>query len=84
MEYNVVAHLKVYLDDPSAMESVKDGIGKLAKVQEFREEEIGFGIKVLKVNLLMMDSEGGMDQLEEKIMNISNVSQVEVESVGRV
>ena len=83
-EYNVVAILKVYVDDPAAMDAVKADIEKLAKVQEFKEEELGFGIKVLKVNLLMMDSEGGMDQMEEKIKNIDKVSQVEVESVGRV
>jgi translation elongation factor aEF-1 beta len=83
-EYNVVAHLKVYVEDPSAMDTVKAEIEKLCKVQAFNEEDVGFGIKALKVNLLMADSEGGMDQLEDKIKGIEKVSQVEVESVGRV
>ena len=83
-EYNVVAHLKVYVEDPSAMDTVKSEIEKLCKVQQFNEEDVGFGIKALKVNLLMADSEGGMDELEDKIKGIEKVSQVEVESVGRV
>lgn len=83
-EYNVVAQLKVYVDDSSALDAVKAGIEKLAKVQNFAEEDVGFGIKALKVTVLMADEEGGMDKLEESIKGIQNVSQVEVESVGRV
>ncbi len=84
MEYNVAAHVKIYVEDPSSMGGVKEEIGKLVKVQEFKEEDVGFGIKVLKATFLMNDSEGGMDELEEKIKNLNNVSQVEVESISRV
>ncbi len=83
-EYNVAAQIKVYVDDPSALDDVKAGIEKLAKVQRFWEEDVGFGIKVLKVTLLMNDKKGGMDELEQKIRSLGKVSQVEVESVSRV
>ena len=83
-EYNVAAQVKIYLDDPSQMERVKKDIDKIAKVNKVWEEDVGFGIKVLKVNLLLNDSEGGMDQLEGKIREIKNVSEVEVEAVTRV
>ena len=83
-EYNVAAELKVYVEDQSAMDSVKAGIEKIAKVQNFAEEDVGFGIKVLKVTVLMMDSEGGMDKLEADIKAIDKVSQVEVGNVSRV
>ena len=66
------------------MERVKKDIDKIAKVNKVWEEDVGFGIKVLKVNLLLNDSEGGMDQLEGKIREIKNVSEVEVEAVTRV
>ena len=82
-ELNVAAQLKIYVDDPSSMESVKEEIGKIAKVQNAAEEELAFGIKVLKVTLLLSDSEG-MDVVEEKIKSIEKVSQVEVEGVSRV
>ena len=47
-EYNVAAQIKVYVEDPAAMDSVKAEIEKLVKVQRFWEEDVGFGIKVLK------------------------------------
>jgi translation elongation factor EF-1beta len=83
-EYNVAAQLKIYLDDPTQMERVKSDLDKIAKVNKIWEEDVGFGIKVLKVNLLLNDSEGGMDQLEGKIRGLPNVSEVEVEAVTRV
>ena len=83
-ELNVAAQIKIYLADPSSSESVKADIGKIAKVQKFWEEDIGFGIKVLKANIMLADSEGGMEILEEKIKKINNVSEIEVETVSRV
>jgi translation elongation factor EF-1beta len=83
-EFNVAAQVKIFLDDMSQLDRVKKEIGEVAKVNKFWEEDVGFGIKVLKVNILLKDSEGGMDQLEGKIRNIKNVSEVEVEAVTRV
>ncbi|MBU0527992.1 hypothetical protein KKE92_05910 [Candidatus Micrarchaeota archaeon] len=83
-ELNVAAQIKIYVDDPTALESVKVGIENIAKVQRATEEELGFGIKVLRVNLLLADSEGGMEEIEEKIKALEHVTQVEVEEVGRV
>ncbi|MEW6748727.1 MAG: hypothetical protein AB1295_03405 [Candidatus Micrarchaeota archaeon] len=83
-ELNVAAQLKIYVEDAATMPSVKEGIEKLAKVNKFWEEDVGFGIKVLKANLLLADSEGGMERLEAAIMEIEGVSQVEVETVTRV
>jgi elongation factor 1-beta len=83
-ELNVAAQIKVYVDDPASMSKVKAGIEKLAKVQKFWEEDVGFGIKVLKANLLLADSEGGMEKLEQEIRSIEGVSELEVETVTRV
>jgi translation elongation factor EF-1beta len=83
-EYNVAAQIKVYVDEPSSMADVKKGIEHVVKVQRFWEEDVGFGIKVLKATLLLNDSAGGMDKVEEKIRKIKNVSEVEVETVTRV
>ncbi len=82
-EYNVVAQIKVYVDDPSSLEAVKNSIGQIAKVQKFWEEDVGFGIKVLKATLLLSDDEG-MDVVESKIKETEHVSELEIESVGRV
>ena len=84
MEYNVAAQVKIYLDEPSSMAKVKSGIEKMVKVQRFSEEDVGFGIKVLKATLLLMDSEGAMDKLEAQIRSVEGVSEIEVEEVGRM
>lgn len=81
-ELNVAAQIKIYVEDPAAIPAVKESVEKIAKVQKFWEEELGFGIKVLKAALLLPDS--GMEEVEKKILEIDNVSQVEVESVSRV
>lgn len=83
-ELNVAAQLKIYVEDPNQLAAVKEGIEKLAKVNKFWEEDVGFGIKVLKANLLLADSEGGMEKLEAAIKGLEGVSQVEVETVTRV
>lgn len=83
-ELNVVMQIKIYVEDPDAIPNVKEGVEKLAKVQKFWEEDVGFGIKALKASLLLSDEEGGTDALEEKIKAIDKVTNVEIESVGRV
>ncbi len=83
-EFDVAVQIKIYVDEPSKSASVKGAIEKLAKVQKFWEEDVGFGIKALKALLLMCDSDGGMDTLEEKLQTIEGVSQVEIESISRV
>lgn len=83
-ELNVAAQVKIYVDDPASMDHVKKGIEKLAKVQKIWEEDVGFGIKVLKANLLLADTEGGMEKLEASIRKLKGVSELEVETVTRV
>lgn len=84
MEYNVVAKLKIYVEDPQYIEEVKKNITQVAKVSKIWEEDVGFGIKVLKVTFLLNDNAGGMNELEEKVSKLSHVSEYEVEEVGRI
>ena len=85
-EYNVALQMKIYVEDPEKLNSVKESLGNIegVKLQKVWEEDIGFGIKVLKALFLMKDSEGGTDALEGKVRGIENVKEVEIESVGRV
>ena len=84
VEYNVAAQIKIYVDDPSAIEKVKEEVGKIAKVQNASEQDVGFGIKALVLTVLFDDSQGGTEELEEKIKAIEHVSQTEVVSVDRI
>ena len=66
------------------IEEVKKNITQVAKVSKIWEEDVGFGIKVLKVTFLLNDNAGGMNELEEKVSKLSHVSEYEVEEVGRI
>lgn len=81
---NVAVSLKVFADDPAELESIKKAVGAFAKIQYSKDEEIGFGIKILRITILVGDSEGGTDKLEQQIASIPHVSQVEVEKVTRI
>ncbi|MEK6981455.1 MAG: elongation factor 1-beta [Candidatus Micrarchaeota archaeon] len=84
ISYDVAVDLKIYLEDVTKINEVKIEVEKIGKVQNMREEELGFGIKTLKLTILLNDSEGGMDAAEEKIKNIKYVSELEVENITRI
>lgn len=83
-EYDVVANFKVYVEDMNKMPQIKAEIEKLAKVHKFVEEDVGFGIKILRAFLMFKDDEGGMDVVEEKIKQIPGVSETQLDDVSRV
>ena len=74
---------RVSLDNPEDLEKVKAKIQDEFSPKEIREENIGFGIKVLKVLLITKD-EGGFSELEEKLSQIEGISSVDVEDMGRL
>jgi len=84
MEYNVAAQIKISVDSPDALEDIKKSLGEITKVDKSWEEDVGFGIKMLKAVILLNDAEGGMSEMEEKIKNIPHVKQVEVENITRI
>lgn len=83
-EYNVIANFKVYVDDPKKISDVKKKIESISKVYKFVEEDVGFGIKILRSFLMFKDDEGGIDQMEEKIRSIEGVSETQLDDVSRI
>ncbi len=83
MEYDVAVEIKIFVQENSKIKQVKEGISKLVKVQDCKEDEVGFGIKALKATILLNDKEGGLDMIEEKIRAIDGVSEMEVENITR-
>ncbi len=83
-EFNVSVTVKIYLEDFSKVQEVKKKLSEHYKVVKTWEEEVGFGIKVLKASLLLQDNQGGSDALEEFLVDLPEVSQVQVEEVSRV
>ena len=57
----VIIRAKVYVENPEDMDRVKEEIGKVVKVGKSEVEELGFGIKVLKVTMVVDESRGTDD-----------------------
>ncbi|MGC8478378.1 MAG: hypothetical protein ACP5NE_00395 [Candidatus Micrarchaeia archaeon] len=68
---------KVYAEE-GKLESVAAEVKKL-EPQDMRQEELAFGIKVLKVLFVFDDSKAGSSNIEEKLKGIEGVSEVDVE-----
>lgn len=77
---NVVITAKIFADDPSSFDSIKQEVAKLGRLADSRIEDIGFGAKILKVLIVMPDTAGG--DVEEQLKSIKGVSQVQVEDIS--
>ncbi|MEM2145845.1 MAG: elongation factor 1-beta [Candidatus Jordarchaeaceae archaeon] len=85
----VVATIKVY------PESTEINLGKLknqiektlpkgSSIHSSEEVPIAFGLKALRLNILVPEAEGGTDYIEEAISKIEGVSNIEMEMVRRI
>lgn len=79
----VAVSVKIFLEDGKKISETLLKIKTVANVANFKTEDVGFGIKALKIIFLMADS-GGINELEEKIATIPNVSQVQIEEISRL
>ena len=57
---------------------VKDTIGDISKIEQTEVKPIAFGLKALVMNVVVNDSEGIMDKLEEMIGGIEGVQNAKV------
>jgi translation elongation factor aEF-1 beta len=79
----VAVKIKVFPENPEKLEEVKKEVGGIVKVVKMEDEPIGFGLVAALVTFVMEDG-GGLDELEEKIGALPNVSQVQVVGVDRI
>ena len=56
-------------------------IDKLCKINEIKEEEIGFGLSALMFSVIVPDEEGKIDSVETAISSVQGVSQVDTRDV---
>ncbi len=85
----VVATIKLMPESPDVdLEKIKEDIIKSipegAEFHKIEEEPIAFGLVALKVMVVVGDSEGGTEKVEENLSKVENVSSVEVEDVRRL
>ncbi|MHA1595954.1 MAG: elongation factor 1-beta [Candidatus Baldrarchaeia archaeon] len=85
----VIAIVKIFPESTDVdlnvmLESIKKEIGGDATISDTRIEDIAFGLKVLKLALIVPEVEGALEGVEEKIRNVKGVSEVEIEGVTRL
>ncbi|RLE82732.1 MAG: elongation factor 1-beta [Thermoprotei archaeon] len=82
--------IKVYPEDidvnlNSLLGEIRKSLPKGVSLVKSEEEPIAFGLKILKVHLIMPEeTEGGTSKIEEIIAQIKGVSQVEVAWLTRM
>lgn len=76
----VAVTMKIFLEDVSKMQETLAELNKVVEVKNSKTEDIGFGITALKI-LFIMEDTGGVDEIEQKIAAIPNVSQAQTEGV---
>jgi len=85
----VVATIKIFPESTEVnLEKLKEKIEKNlpqgAKIHSSSEVPIAFGLKALRLNIVLPEAEGGTDHVEKAISEIEEVSQIEVEMVRRI
>lgn len=59
-------------------------VAAAGKVDKVEEEPIAFGIKALKLTVVVPDSEGGTEKLEQKLNALPEVGDVQVVDLARL
>lgn len=74
----------VEIDLKRLLEDIKKNLPENAEFKDSKEEPIAFGLKALRIAVVVPDAEGGTDMLEETIKNVKGVGQVEIEHATRI
>jgi len=80
---NVAISITVALSGPDIdLENLKKEIRNVVEVKEMKEEEIGFGLKNLKILVIRPDAAGhGTDDIEKNLSELNGVASVTVDNV---
>jgi elongation factor 1-beta len=71
----------VEIDLGKLEKEITNAIDKLCKINEVKEEEIGFGLSALMFSVIVPDEEGKIDSVENAISSVKGVSQVDTRDV---
>ena len=85
----VVASIKIYPQDVViGVDVIKEGITKAlpsdVQVHQFVEEPIAYGLVALIAHLVLPESEGQLEKVENALKTVEGVGQIEVQMVRRV
>ena len=65
-------------------EKIKKQLADIASIQRFAEEPIAFGLSALKVNMVLPERDGILDETEKRITDIEEVGQIQTLGVTRL
>ena len=80
----VVVMFKIMPAEVDKYDTMKQKVIDLVKPEKIDEEYVAFGLKALKITLVLQDAKGGTDELEKKLTTIPEVGSVELEGIGRL
>ena len=64
--------------------SIKDKLKPICEVNKTEVQEIGYGLKAMKFQIIVPDEEGRIDKVEDAISSVEGVGQVDAEDVTLV
>ena len=65
-------------------EKIKKQLSGIASIQRFAEEPIAFGLCALKVNMVLPEKDGILDETEKRMTGIKEVGQIQTLGVTRL
>ncbi|MCL4327245.1 MAG: elongation factor 1-beta [Candidatus Thermoplasmatota archaeon] len=86
---DVVVAFRVLPDDPEAgtdklQNLIRSKISGMCEINKIFPQEIAFGLKAIRVEIIIPDQEGKVGEMEETLMHIPGVSQVDTEDITLV
>jgi translation elongation factor aEF-1 beta len=72
------------VDLEALKKKIKKQLADIASVQRFAEEPIAFGLSALKLNMVLAEKEGILDETEKRITDLEEVGQIETLGVTRL
>ena len=68
----------------SLKEQIKSKLSDIAAIQKFAKEPIAFGLCALKVNMIVPEKEGILDETEKRMTEIEDVGQIQTLGMTRL
>ena len=65
-------------------EKITQKLSDIASIKKFAEEPIAFGLKALKVNMVLPEKEGIADETEKRMATIEGVGQIQTLGLTRL
>jgi len=65
-------------------EKIKKQLADISSIQRFAEEPIAFGLSALKVNMVLPEKDGILEETEKRLTDIEEVGQIQTLGVTRL